>query len=311
MPYNFEFVRWMARLRAPLFTALILVLAACNPIDSFTPESAVDPEAVDDPIEEPSFATTFAGGIPMGLFQTPYVAIGSRYNGTLRNIYPGSLLSELKAIKARGGKVILALPGAPPRYTDRQGNFSLSMWKASVDRYRNVNFSSYIKDGTIIGNFLIDEPNDASNWRNHKPISASTVEEMARYSKARWPSLTTIVRVRPDYLNRSHRYLDAAWSQYHSRFGSPSKFISHDVAVARNKGLGLVVGMNVLKGNGGRKMTASQVKSWGAALLSSSYPCAFLSWTYNSTYLSTSSMREAMSYLRRKAQARSLRNCRG
>jgi hypothetical protein len=123
--------------------------------------------------------------------------------------------------------------------------------------------------------------------------------------------LTTVVRVRPDYLYSNHRYLDAAWSQYHSRFGDPSKFVSHDVAVAKNKGLALVVGMNVLKGNGGSKMTPSQVKSWGGALLNNSYPCAFLSWTYNSTYLSTSGIKDAMSYLRSKAQNRSFKNCRG
>jgi hypothetical protein len=309
MTHNFEFAHWVARLRAPLFAALILVLASCN-TDSFTPDSSVDPEAVGDPAA-PSLAIAYAGGIPMGLFQTPYSSIGNRYNGTLRNIYPKELVSELRAIKDRGGKVLLNLPGSPARYTDKYGNFSLSKWKTSVDRFRGVNFSSYIKDGTIIGNYLIDEPNDPNNWKNHKPISPSTLEEMARYSKARWPELKTIVRVRPDYLSYNHRYLDAAWSQYHSRFGDPKKFVAHDVAVAKNKGVALVIGMNVLKGNHGSKMTASQIKSWGGALLSSSYPCAFISWTYNSNYLSTSSIKDAMSYLRSKAQSRGYKPCRG
>jgi hypothetical protein len=314
MTYDFEFAHWMARFRASLFAVLILVLASCNGTDSLTPNSAVDPEGVGDPaapIEGASLATAYAGGIPMGLFQTPYSSIGYRYNGTLRNIYPGDLVSELRAIKDRGGKVMLNLPGAPRRYTDKYGNFSLSKWKTSLDRYKGVNFSSYIQDGTIIGNYLIDEPNDPNNWRNHKPISPSTLEEMARYSKARWSNLATIVRVRPDYLGYNHHYLDAAWSQYHSRFGDPYKFVAHDVAIARNKGVGLVIGMNVLKGNHGYKMTASQIKSWGGALLSSSYPCAFISWTYNSTYLSTSSMKDAMSYLRSKAQSRGFKTCRG
>ena len=313
MTYDFEFAHWMARLRAPLFAVLILVLASCNNTDSLTPNSTVDPEGVGDPAaptEGASLTLAYAGGIPMGLFQTPASSLGYRYNGTLRNIYPKELLSQLKAIKDQGGKVMLNLPGAPPRYTDKYGNFSLSMWKTSLDRYKGVNFSSYIQDGTIIGVYLIDEPNDPNNWKNHKPISPSTLEEMAKYSKSRWSNLTTVVRVRPDYLGYHHYYLDAAWSQYHSRFGDPYKFVANDVAIAKNKGIGLVIGLNVLRGNNGSKMTASQIKSWGGALLSSSYPCAFISWTYNSTYLSTSAVKDAMSYLRSKAQSRGFKTCR-
>ena len=309
-----EFVRRTGRFRAPLFAVLILVLASCNSTDAFNPEGTVDPATVDDlggagavPVEEPSFATSYAGGIPMGLFQTPYGSIGSTYNGTLRNIYPNNLVDELRAIKSRGGKVVLNLAGAPSRYKVN-GYFSLSKWKASVDRFKNTNFSAFITDGTIIGNFLIDEPNSKKRWG--KPISASTIEEMARYSKMRWSGMATLARVRPDYLNNSHRYLDGAWSQYHSRFGDPGKYIAHDIAVAKNKGLALVTGMNVLKGNGGSKMSASQVKSWGGALLNNSYVCAFVSWTYNSNYLSTRAMKDAMKSLRNKAQNRSFKKCR-
>jgi hypothetical protein len=316
MTDNFEIGRLMAHLRAPLFATIILVLASCNSTDPFIPDSSVDPSPVGGdggssaaPAEEPSFSTSFSGGIAIGLFHQPSSTMGTRYNGSLSNIYPNSLLSELKAIKDRGGKVMLNLAGAPSRYTDGSGNFSLTKWKASVARFRNVNFSSYIKDGTVIGNFLIDEPTNVNRWG--MKISASTLEGMARYSKSLWSGLATAVRTRPDNLGSSHYYLDAAWSQYHSRFGDPYKFVQHDAAVAKSKGLALVIGMNVMHGNAGNKMTASQVKSWGGALLSSSYPCAFLSWTYNSTYLSTTSIKDAMSYLRSKAQNRSIKSCRG
>jgi hypothetical protein len=316
MTYTLELVRRMQRLRAPMLAVLILVLTSCNTDNTLTEPGLVDSEVVPGPeagvettaLGEPSFSSAYAGGIPMGLFQTPAGVLGTTYNGTLRIIYPGALISELRAIKARGGKVILNLGGAPERYRTRTGYFSLSMWKASVDRYKNVNFSSFVQDGTIIGNYLIDEPNSSKRWG--KPVSPSTIEEMARYSKNRWPGMVTLARVRPDYLGSSHRALDAAWSQYHSRFGDPGRYIAHDAAVARNKGLALLTGMNVLDGNGGNKMSASQVKSWGSALLSSSHVCAFVSWTYNSNYLSTSAMKDAMRYLRNKAQSRSTKSCR-
>jgi hypothetical protein len=321
MTYTLELVRRMQGIRASMLAVLILVLASCNTADTPTEPGIIESAVIEDSditagaeegaetiAIEPTLSNAYAGGIPMGLFQTPASVLGGTYNGTLRIIYPGALISELKAIKARGGKVILNLAGAPERYRTRSGYFSISMWKASVDRYRNVNFSSFVQDGTIIGNYLIDEPNSSKRWG--KPVSPSTIEEMARYSKARWPGMVTLARVRPDYLGSSHRALDAAWSQYHSRFGDPGRYIAHDAAVARNKGLALLTGMNVLDGNGGNKMSASQVKSWGSALLSHSHICAFVSWTYNSSYLSTTAMKDAMRYLRSRAQSRSTKSCR-
>jgi len=311
MIHRFKLSRRIARLRAPAVAAIILAFTACDTTNSLNPESSTPPESGIPAPDAPSLAVSFAGGIPVGFFAMPYTVIGTRSNGTLRNIYPGNLLSELREIRNRGGKVVLNLAGAPPRYTDRNGNFSLSMWKASVDRFKGVNFSSYINDGTVVGNFLIDEPNDPNNWKNHRPVSVSTLEEMGAYSKNRWPGLRTIVRVRPDYLGSTHRNIDVAWSQYHSRFGSPSNFVAHDVAIAKNKRVALIVGFNILKGNGGRMMTPTQVKSWGGALLNNSYPCAFISWKYNSSKLSGSAMQSALSYLRSKAQNRSTKNCGG
>jgi hypothetical protein len=307
----------MARLRAPLLGALILVLASCD-TDSLTSENTALPEVTDAGVEAialpdgPSAAVAFAGGVSFGTFGQPTSAYGSVYNGGVRIIYPEYLMRELAGVKARGGKIVLNLAGGQKRFTDSRHNFSLAKWKVSVDRYRRLNLNSYIKDGTIVGNFLIDEPNDKTNW-NGKVVSQATLEAMAKYSKQIWPGMPTIVRTVPDYLdNWSGRYvyLDAAWAQYHSRFGDPGKFLATNVAKAKQKGLGLIVGMNILNGNRGGKMSASQVRSWGSALLNSSYPCAFLSWQYSSSYLGSSSMKDAMKYLSSKARNRASKSCR-
>jgi hypothetical protein len=199
-----------------------------------------------------------------------------------------------------------------PRYYKENGHFSLSKWKARVNRFRGINLSSFIQDGTIIGHYMIDEPNDPANWRGQR-VSPSVLEEMAKYSKQLWPNMATIVRTEPGYLARNHRYLDAAWAQYLSRKGSPEGFIRRNAAEAQSRGVRLVVGLNVLKGGTphGTKMTASQVKSWGSTLLNGSYPCAFISWTYNTRFLSSRGMSEAMGALRSKAESRSNRSCRG
>lgn len=332
MAYNFEFVARKVRLRAPLFAALILAFAGCNADETLTPDSSVpaddveiltvadEPDAVDGPdadatsLVAPSFASvSYAGGIPFGTFHQPTSVYGTTYNGALRNIYPSYLKSHLAAIKSRGGKVVLNLAGAESRYKDSNGNFSLSKWKTSVDRFKNISFSSYISDGTIIAHFLLDEPSNTSRW-NGKAVPYSTIEEMARYSKARYPGMATTIRAYPTWLAKysgSYRYLDAAWVQYVYRFGNVGDFMRLNISKAQQKGLALIVGLNVLKGGPNKtKMTASQIRSWGSTLLSTSYPCAFISWEYNSTYMSSSSIKDAMRYLRTKAQSRGSKSCR-
>jgi hypothetical protein len=312
MTYTFKLSRRIARLRAPLFAALILALTGCDKADSFGPGTP-EPSDQASPSDSPFTAASFAGGIPIGTAAQPNSDFGDRYNGALRNIHPQYLLSDLAAIKSRGGKVVLMMAGPNYLYQDADGHFSLSKWKARIDRYRDVNFDSYINDGTLVGHYMIDEPNDAANW-NGRPIPGTTLEEMARYSKQKWPSLVTIVRTYPDYLESWGPYdaLDAAWAQYVHRKGAVGDFISQNVASAQKQGLGLIVGLNLLRGGPDKApMTASQVSSWGSVLLSSTYPCAFISWKYDERYLSSSGVKSAMDALRRLAQNRSSRKCGG
>jgi hypothetical protein len=310
---NFKFARREARLRTPLLVTLLLSLGACNTSDLLneTPGNNGTEVSVPETPDAPSFATAFAGGIPMGTFALPTSWFGSPYNGALRNIWPGELLHELAAIKARGGKVVLMFAGNERYYKDGSGHFSLTKWKARIDRFRNVNFSSYLRDGTIIAHYLIDEPTDPHNWGG-RPVTPSTLEEMARYSKSRWPSMATVVRAEPGLIKWSnkYRYLDAAWAQYLYRKGNPSDYIRRVVSDAQRMGLALVVGLNITKGSPTKgRMSASQVRTAGGALLGSSYPCAFISWTYDANHLSSSSMKDAMRYLRSRAQSRATRNC--
>jgi hypothetical protein len=206
------------------------------------------------------------------------------------------------------------MAGSQKHYKNADGSFSLTKWKARIDRYRNTNFSSFINDGTIIAHYLIDEPYDGHNFGG-KPVPGSTLEEMARYSKSLWPSLKTVVRAEPYYIKWSgtYRYLDAAWAQYLARKGNVSDYIQKNVSAAKQMGLGLVVGLNMKHGGvpNGTWMSPSEVENWGSALLSSDYSCAFISWQYDSNMLSSSSMKDAMGSLRRKAQSRPSRSCSG
>ena len=322
MPHSCRFPGRLARLRAPLLAAVVLMFAACNSTDSLEPSGASptpanDPGLASDPelmpLGGPEFASTYSGGMPFGMFDLPNTWYGSTYNGAMRIIGPSLLVSDLRTIKSRGGKVIVNLAGGRSRYLDAAGNFSFTKWKASVARFKNINFGSYISDGTIIAHYLVDEPHNKAKW-NGKVISQSTLDAMAQYSKQLWPGMSTVVRAYPDYLanwSGTYHYLDAGWLQYVSRFGDVGSFLNKQTSLASKKNLALVVGLNVLRGgSNGSKMSASQIKSWGSTLLSSSYPCAFINWEHNSTYLNTSSIKDAMNYLHNKAKSKSLKSCR-
>jgi hypothetical protein len=314
MTHSFKLSRRIARLRLPAAAAFLVSLVACNTAETLDS----DPGVAGDPVEAtpaaPSAATSFAGGIPIGTFEQPLSEFGSRYNAAAIIILPSALNSELATIRSRGGKVMLSLAGSQVFYKNADGTFSLSKWKARVDRYRSVNFSAYINDGTIIGHNIIDEPYDAANWSG-KPVSGATLEEMAKYSKSLWPNLKTVVRGEPYLIkwNGTYRALDAAWAQYLYRKGNPSDYLNKNVSAAKQMGLGLVVGLNIVRGGNpnGSWMDPNEVVSWGSALLNSDYPCAFISWQYNSSKLNTSAMRDAMSKLRQKAQSRPMRTCSG
>ena len=270
-----------------------------------------------------SLSTSYRGGIPFGVFHLPSSLYGTGFSGSLVNTSSAtsSLVPVLAAAKRTGLKVVISLVGAERYYKNSNGTFSLAKWKARVDAYRKVNFSSYIKDGTIIGHYILDEPHDPSNWGG-RTISRATVDEMARYSKSIWPSMPTIVRGWPAYLRGyNYRYLDAAWAQYSARFGSVSTFMTNNVRDAKASGLALVIGMNQLAGgnssglrgyySGRYSMSASQLRTWGAVMLANSYPCAFLSWAYNARYMNRSDIKSAKAYLAGKARSRATKSCRG
>jgi hypothetical protein len=250
--------------------------------------------------------------LSFGNMAQPITVFSSLYNGGKITTGPANLRSELAAIKSRGGRVIVMLAGSPVNYKDAAGHFSFTKWKQRIDRYKGINFGSYITDGTIIGHFLLDEPQDPTNWAG-VPVSPTTVDAMGQYSKQYWPGMATIIRAMPKYFKSNPHYVDAAWAQYVSWYGSPSSYVSQQVSDAKARGLALVLGMNVIDGGSPKHtpMSASEVKSYGAALLTNSYPCAFVSWQYRSTYFSTASIKDAMQYLRGKAGSHSFKSCKG
>ncbi len=265
MSHSFKLSRRIARFRLPAVALLMATVLGCDNANSFNSDSSAQsglgetisdnspvPEGAAAPMNETeisSASASFAGGIPIGSTAQPNDEFGSLYNGALRNIFPEFLARDLSAIKSRGGKIALMMAGPDFHYKDADGHFSLTKWKARIDRYNKANFNSYVSDGTIIGHYLIDEPNDPANW-NGRQIDGKTLDEMAHYSKSKWPNLPpssapsrtisrsggrTAISTRRGPSTSSAR---ATWNDY----------LADNVASAKRQGLGLVVGLNYLKG---------------------------------------------------------------
>jgi hypothetical protein len=311
------------RLRALLLVALSVAFGGCDGTDHLTNVSDETTPAIALPAAAPAalFASSSSrAGIPFGAMHVPNDKFGSTFTGALRSIWSTHLLEDLQAARQAGTRVIVSFVGADNNYQNSNKSFSLAKWKQRLEPYRGVDFSSYIADGTIIGHYILDEPHDPTNWGG-TVVSPATVDEMARYSKQLWPTMPTIIRGWPAYLKGyNYRYLDAAWAQYSERKGDIAEFVRSNVRDAKTAGLTLVVGLNILDGGtkasgirgsttGKYAMSASQVLKWGGALLDDDYPCAFVSWKYDASYMSRSDIKSALAVLSQKAQQHAASSC--
>jgi hypothetical protein len=237
--------------------------------------------------------------------------------------------------------VVSMAAGSRRDYQNSDGSFSMRMWKARLDPFREVDFSPFIRDGTIVAQMLIDDL-DKSHWGD-KPISNRELDEMARYSKQFWPTLRTVVRARPTTLllpeyggnGRPYdwRFLDGAWNQYSVRMGDAATQVAVEVAAAKRQRLGLVVGLNVLTGGNGSSglpgpdkyssqwaMSPAELVRYGRPLIQHPYACAFLMWSakydygsswapLNYRYFRLPEIRKAMRTLRALADRRAAPPC--
>ena len=105
--------------------------------------------------------------------------------------YPHTLVAKLEAARRVNDRVLLSFAGNSDFYRDANG-FNFEMWKQRDDKFRGIDISSYIADGTLMGNFLMDEPSD-KNWNGHQ-VSRAQIDEMARYSKEIWPDMPAMIR---------------------------------------------------------------------------------------------------------------------
>jgi hypothetical protein len=292
------------------------LLAACDGSDSTGP-SPLTSDAPSPTLGAPATGelTALRQYTAFGAFGIHAEDLNENFTSTIVMPSPKSIRRHLDNARARRAQVFIRLTGGPSKFTEDNGEFNLGQWKARIARFKGIDLSSYVADGTLLGHYMIDEPHDRSNW-NGKAIPYSTLEEMGRYSKQLFPTVPTVVRSTPSWLAKASfgwKYVDAGWAQYSARKGEVKAYAAGEVAAAKRAGLGLVVGLNVLHGgnpSGSRRvMSASQVSTFGKALLANDYVCAFVAWKKEDAYYSRSDIRAAMGAVRQVAKARPASGC--
>lgn len=303
--------------------------------------------AVETPTAELAYTSLSAPGIPFGDFHLPTSMYRAPYTGSLSGLSVSNAVSTMSAAKTAGMRIVISLAGSRRNYTNSDGTFNMTKWKSRVYAFRGINFGSYVTSGTVIGHYLVDEPTCTGCWGGRR-ISASQIEEMSRYSKSLWSSMPTGVRTTPTQLTSygtSFSSIDFAWAQWAGPLHVPSfkmtpqQFRDAQVAAAKKLGLGLVFGLNYQDGGNGTShingtfakdpnlsdskycvsggscyryaMSASEVKSVGLVFAQSSYACAVISWRYDTTVLSRSGMKDAVSAVANAAKSRSRTSCKG
>jgi hypothetical protein len=303
--------------RAVLASLCMVVAGGCVEDDRTGPSTELSPTG--------SETAALAGtGIVFASAALTVSQINSIHTGLVERPTPSNILSFLSQLRKRNGRVLMKLSGSESTYKNADGTFNLTKWKSSVDRFRSIDFSSYIADGTIVGHYLVEEPHFKGRWGD-KGVPQATLEAAAKHSKLRWPNMPTVVSAPPNWLASvplTYVYLDAGWAMYRAKTSdNPADWIAQQVKRAKSKNLGVVAGMNVLDGGDGTSgirgtqprtwaMSAAELKRYGSALLAPSHICAFAMWRYSDTYYGRADVKSALAELSAKASGHARTSCR-
>ena len=166
------------------------------------------------PTNTPALATSFAGGIPFGMFAQPVETSGPGTTapcGTSRRTCCST--SSRHQEPRRADRADAGRQSSPTTSTPTAPSASPSGRSGSTGTVRRL--SSYINDGTIIAHYLMDEPYDPANFAGEA--------DPGRHARRDGP-VQQVDLAQPGHrgaggavshqVEGPYQYLDAAWAQY-------------------------------------------------------------------------------------------------
>jgi PKD repeat protein len=270
-------------------------------------------------------------GTPYGIYNLWTSATATQTTGTapltgsLAYVAPQEILGRIQAARAMGVRLVFALTGgAHTRYTTN-GVFDEVKWDRAMDGYNTSAIrdavAAGVADGTIIGNSVMDEPQQAGtnekSWGPPGTMTKARIDGLCSYVKGIFPTLP--VGVGHDYsiFDPSDKYqvCDVLISQYAWRRNSGDVIGYRDggLAFAAREGMAIIFSVNVLNGGpqdktgiwdcpgtggvGTRapncRVTPAQLRDWGKVLGQAG--CAFLNWEYDAAFMAKPANQAAIS----------------
>lgn len=256
-------------------------------------------------------ASVVVSGLPFGPFHMPDNQFRRPFTAVMRGATPATLLADLAVARKAHLRVLVELVEGPEDVTNPDSTFSLALWERSVDRYRAIDISPYIADGTIIGHFLFDEPRNPANWGG-VVVPYAEVDSAAAYSKSIWPAMRTGAGSSAVDMESGAPYtaLDFAFTQYRDRKGDLTTWVASQTAAAARSHVGVLLSINVLQGTiDDRPYPAARLKLIGTTLAAEPSACGLTMWKYDSLYFADSTNKAALWSIAKVAGKRPPRVC--
>jgi hypothetical protein len=295
--------------------------------------------AVDLADIEASEAAFRGRGVPYGPYglwrdYTRLKSFKAPFTTSLSYSDPRGILKQIAAARANNQRLILAMTGGGHALFKTRGKFDMGKWKRRMDQFNRKEIRAAVaqgvRDGTIIMNNIMDEPN-VKSWGG--VMTKARLDEMARYVKRIFPTLPVGVAVVHSWRPQERfRAVDAIITQYSWYMGNVKTWKNEALKQARLNGTSVAFALNILNGGiqshrsracplgttGGRgtmgrnhpacRMTATQVREWSKILGASS--CAMIMWRYDDVFMSKAANQKAFRDASAALKNSSARSCR-
>jgi hypothetical protein len=280
-------------------------------------------------------------GIPFCVWRTESQSFFTQYPwwnaGQATSMTPSNCRSILDGFAAAGRKCFVRL-WSDATITDGNGNYQYSLYKSSIDRYKNAGLQTYLNsrgaDGTILAHITIDDIKKVTRWG--RELTGTDCEEQAEYSKQEYPSIRAWARARTTQLaGRTYDALEGCASIYlFNRGNAPgagaakpggytqqiriddcTKYRDDELEGATTLGLDVGFGLNIVNGGDGSsglfgddgtdtlyRQSANELTTYGGILIPDC-DLYFQMWEYNPeaanvSYLARTDVQTAMNGLR-------------
>lgn len=253
-------------------------------------------------------------GVPFGIFDLwngdQFQSNTGSFTLGIGVMAPTNIVTRISAARSAGKRLVLAMTGGAHDLYKTNGVFDMSKWVAKMDQYNTAAIQKAIADGvadgTVVGNSVMDEPNNTSpdnSWGPAGTMTKARVDDMCGYVKQMFPTLP--VGVVHDYRvfepDKNYAVCDFVVSQYRESKGTVTNFRDGGLAFAARSKISIAFSLNILDGGtqisgcpvpetGGTgtygsncRMRPDQVRDYGLVLGAAG--CVLSMWRYDAAYM--------------------------